>query len=236
MHQPLRGALSIRSAILTAIQADTDSNILSTPFTVTLDNQPARLQVGQEIPITTGEQVGTDFTNTFRTVERQEVGVILEVTPQISEDDTVVLEITQEVSSINGALTTVNQEFVTNKASVSTKALADDGGIIVLGGLIDDNRQLTENKVPFLGDIPIAGNLFKSSSRATTKTTLIIFIKPTIMRDKATAEQVTQRKYNLAREQQMLKNQGEEPAIDILIQEYLGKDPAVLPAPIYPEN
>ncbi len=223
------------AAILTAIEADTDSNILSTPFTVTLDNKPARLQVGQEIPITVGEQVGTDFTNTFRQVERQEVGVILEVTPQISEGDSVRLEIVQEVSSINGALTSVNQEFVTNKAIVSTTALADDGEILVLGGLIDDNRQITENKVPLLGDIPIAGNLFKSSSRADRKSTLMVFIKPTILRDKATAEAVTARKYDYARQQQLLKNRNEKPSIDLLVEQYLGADPASLPTPTYDE-
>ncbi len=223
------------AAILTAIEADTDSNILSTPFTVTLDNEAARLQVGQEIPITTGEQVGADFSNTFRTVERQEVGVILEVTPQISEDNTIRLEITQEVSSINGALTSVNQDFATNKASVTTTAVADNGAILVLGGLIDDNRQLTERKVPFLGDIPIAGNLFKSSSRSTTKSTLMIFIKPTILRDKATAEAVTARKYDYARQQQLLKSKNERPSIDLLVEEYLGMDPDRLPSPNYDE-
>ncbi|WP_306253959.1 secretin N-terminal domain-containing protein [Parvularcula sp. IMCC14364] len=227
---------TIFGAILTAIEADTDSNILSTPFTVTLDNQPARLQVGQEIPITTGEQTGTDFSNTFRTVERQEVGIILEVTPQISDGDTIRLEITQEVSSINGALTSVNQEFVTNKASVSTTANADNGSILVLGGLIDDNRQITENKVPFLGDIPIAGNLFKSSARSTTKSTLMIFIKPTILRDEATARRVTARKYDYVREQQLLKSRNEKPSIDRLVEEYLSVDPDILPAPVYEEQ
>ena len=224
------------AAILTAVQNDTDSNVLSTPFAVTLDNQTARLQVGQEIPITTGESLGQDFSNTFRTVERQEVGVILEVTPQINDGDTIKLDITQEVSSINGALTASNSDFVINKAEVTTSALADDGEILILGGLIDDNRQLSETKVPFLGDIPLAGKLFQSSSRNNTKSTLMVFIKPTILRDRLTAERATSRKYEYARRQQMLKDAKGQPSIDLLVEEYLGIAPETLPAPAYTDT
>lgn len=223
------------AAILTAVQADTDSNVLSTPFAVTLDNQTARLQVGQEIPVTTGESLGQDLGNTFRTVERQEVGVILEVTPQINEGDTIMLDITQEVSSINGALTASNSDFVINKAKVTTKALADNGEILILGGLIDDNRQLSETKVPFLGDVPVLGRLFKSSSRNNTRSTLMVFIKSTILRDKETAVRATSRKYEYIRRQQILKDAKGQASIDLLVEEYMGTDPADIPAPAYSE-
>jgi general secretion pathway protein D len=221
------------AAILTAIQTDTDSNILSTPFAITLDNQTARLQVGQEIPVTSGEALGADLNNTFRQVERKEVGIILEVTPQISEGDTVRLDITQEISSINGALTALNSDIVTNKAVVTTSALADDQEILVLGGLIDDDIQITQNKVPVLGDIPGAGFLFRGTSSTNNKGTLMVFIKPTILRDKVTAAAATQRKYDYARRQQMIKQANEQPAIDLLVEEYLGVDPESLPTPNY---
>ncbi|GGD00075.1 type II secretion system secretin GspD [Aquisalinus flavus] len=223
------------AAILTAVQNDTQSNILSTPFAVTLDNQTARLSVGQEIPVTTGEAVGNDLENAFRQVERQEIGVILEVTPQINEGNTVRMQIIQEVSSVNGALTQANRDFVTNKSVVETTAVAEDGEVLILGGLIDDNSQLSESKVPLLGDIPIAGNLFKGTSRTNRKSTLMVFIKPTILRDRRTSEAVTARKYNYARQQQLLKTDGEVPPIDILIEDFLGAAPAGVTSPVIEE-
>ncbi|NHK29071.1 type II secretion system secretin GspD [Parvularcula flava] len=223
------------AAILTAVQNDTQSNILSTPFAVTLDNQTARLSVGQEIPVTTGEAVGNDLENAFRQVERQEIGVILEVTPQINEGNTVRMQIIQEVSSVNGALTQANRDFVTNKSVVETTAVAEDGEVLILGGLIDDNSQLSESKVPLLGDIPVAGNLFKGTSRTNRKSTLMVFIKPTILRDRRTSEAVTARKYNYARQQQLLKMDGEVPPIDILIEDFLGAAPAGVSSPVIEE-
>jgi len=223
------------AAILTAVQNDTQSNILSTPFAVTLDNQTARLSVGQEIPVTTGEAVGDDLQNAFRQVERQEIGVILEVTPQINEGNTVRMQIVQEVSSVNGALTQANRDFVTNKSVVETTAVAEDGEVLILGGLIDDNSQLSESKVPLLGDIPVAGNLFKGTSRTNRKSTLMVFIKPTILRDRRTSEAVTARKYNYARQQQLLKMDGEVPPIDIVIEDFLGAAPAGVTSPVIEE-
>ena len=219
------------AAVLTAVQNDTQSNVLSTPFTVTLDNQTARLSVGQEIPVTTGEAVGDDLQNAFRNVERQEIGVILEVTPQINEGNTVRMQIVQEVSSVNGALTQANRDFVTNKSVVETVAQAEDGEVLILGGLIDDNTQLSESKVPLLGDIPVAGNLFKGSSRTNRKSTLMVFIKPTILRDRATSEAVTARKYNYARQQQLMRMEGEVPPIDLVIEDFLGTAPEGVTSP-----
>lgn len=214
------------AAILTAIESDTDSNVLSTPFAVTLDNQTALLSVGQEIPVTVGETVGTELSNTFRQVERKEVGIILEVTPQISEGNTIRMNIRQEVSSINGALSNLNSEFVTNKASVSTAAIAEDGEILVLGGLIDDNVQNTTNKVPVLGDLPVAGALFRGTSRSQRKSTLMVFIRPTIMRDRATAEAATARKYDYMRQQKLKRANGKEPDLNQLFLDRVGAIPS----------
>jgi general secretion pathway protein D len=224
---------NVYGAILNALQSDTDSNVLSTPSVVTLDNKPARLSKGQEIPVTVGEAVGDNLTNAFRTVERLEVGIILEVTPQINEGNAVLLEISGEISSISGALTGANGDFVTNKTTISTMTLAEDGEILVLGGLIDSDQQLNESKVPFLGDIPLAGGLFRSSSRSSRRSTLIIFIRPTIIRNADTARSVTARKYEYVRQRQQEFRLRDKPEIDAIINEYLGKEPEGVPSPVY---
>ncbi len=197
---------NIFGGILTALKNDRDSNILSTPSVVTVDNQTARLQVGQEIPITTGEAVGNDFQNAFRTVDRQEVGIILEVTPQINEGDSVTMELIQEISSIAGPIISSSTDLITNKREISTTALVDDGEILVIGGLIDDQRELAEEKVPLLGDIPLMGNLFKQSSRERRRRNLMVFIRPTIIRDKETARAATDRKFDYIRAREILNS------------------------------
>lgn len=197
---------NIFGGILTALKNDVDSNVLSTPSVVTLNNATARLQVGQEIPITTGETTGSDFTNTFRTVSREQVGVILEVTPQINDGDTVMMEITQEISSIAGPITTTSTDLITNKREITTTALVDDGDILVIGGLIDDTRTESSEKVPLLGDIPGVGNLFKSSSKERRRQNLMVFIRPTIIRDQGTAQAATRRKFDYLRARELLRD------------------------------
>ncbi|MCG8443020.1 MAG: type II secretion system secretin GspD, partial [Caulobacterales bacterium] len=169
--------------ILNALQTDTESNILSTPSILTLDNAAASILVGQEIPITTGEVLGADNTNPFRTVERKDVGVQLEVLPQINDGDSITLDIRQEVSSISASASTLTTDLVTNKREISTTVLADHGEVIVLGGLIETAESLIESKIPILGDIPLAGRLFSSRGREQTRTNLMVFIRPTIIRD-----------------------------------------------------
>ena len=169
--------------IVNALETDEDSNILSTPFVTTLDNVPATFLVGQEIPITTGETLGTANLNAFRTFERQEVGIQLDVLPQISEGDVIRLEIEQIVSSISGVLTSAAGDFVLNKREITTTVLANDGEIIVLGGLVQDDEQITVAKVPILGDIPVAGKLFQSKGKTRNKTNLMVFLRPTIIRN-----------------------------------------------------
>jgi len=174
---------TVFSAILNAVEADVDSNILSTPFVTTLDNVPATFLVGQEIPITTGQTLGADNSNPFNTVERQDVGIKLDVTPQISEGDVVRLEIAQEVSSVD-AIADVGLigDFVINTSEITTTVLADNREIIVLGGLIQDDEEFSAEQVPVLGDIPFLGNLFKAQSKSRVKTNLMVFLRPTILR------------------------------------------------------
>lgn len=217
--------------ILTALEQDIFSNILSTPHVMTMDNEPASIIVGQEVPITTGEVVGSDFVNPFRTVERRDVGIQLEVKPQINEGDTVRLTIRQEVSSVLGPASAQSQELVFNKREIATTVTVDDGEIIVLGGLIEDNERVSLQKVPFLGNIPLLGALFRSESKSRAKTNLMVFLRPTIIRDKATARAATDRKYDLMRAEDLLRRDGGPSALDGFMREVIG----VAPAPQQPE-
>ncbi len=189
------------SAIVTALESDKDSNILSTPFVTTLDNKPARFVVGQEIPITTGESLGSNNINPFRTFERKEVGIKLDVLPQISQGDVIRLEIKQEVSSISGAVSTISSDFITNKREIETTVLANDGEIIVLGGLIQDDEQINIEKVPLLGDAPVIGNLFRSKSNSRVRQNLMVFLRPRIIRDQSDARPLTQSRLNHIRQE-----------------------------------
>lgn len=221
--------------LLTAIKKDDTSNVLSTPSIVTLDNQEASLSVGQEIPITTGEAVSDNLDNAFRTVSRQEVGVILEVTPQINEGGTVTLEITQETSSIAGPIIDTSTDLITNKREIKTTALVDDGDILVIGGLIDDQQFTREDKVPFLGDLPVAGNLFKTSSRSKMRRNLMVFIRPTILRDKETAQAATRKKMDYLKAKELLYTGEARSGLEKLIDQVTGVAP-VEPAPNADEN
>ena len=185
--------------IVNALETDEDSNILSTPFVTTLDNVPATFLVGQEIPITTGESLGTSNLNAFRTFERQEVGIQLDVLPQISDGDVIRLEINQIVSSISGVLTSTSGDFVLNKREITTTVLANDREVIVLGGLIQDDEQITVAKVPILGDIPIVGKLFQSKGNSRNKTNLMVFLRPTIIRTALDAQSLTEERLNQVR-------------------------------------
>lgn len=175
--------------ILNAVQNDDESNILSTPHITTLDNQTASILVGQNIPITTGEALGSDNQNPFRTIQREDIGVQLKVTPQISDGETIKLSLYQEVSSIFDA---VAGEFITNKRTIETTVLADNGEIVVLGGLIEGTERVAESKVPLLGDVPLVGRAFSSTSRERVRTNLVVFIRATIVRDAAGSRALAQ--------------------------------------------
>lgn len=183
-------------ALLRALQTDQNTNILSTPNIVTLDNEEAELIVGQNLPFVTGSFTGTGSTNPnnpFQTIERQDVGLTLKVTPQINEGDTVQMVIEQEVSSVIPG--TFEQGIATRKRSIKTSVLVDDGGILILGGLIADEVSDTESKVPLLGDIPIIGFLFRTENTTKSKQNLMVFLRPTILRDHKDATFVTNEKY-----------------------------------------
>ncbi len=187
-------------AVVQAVSTDTNSNILATPHLTTMDNEEAFFIVGQEVPIITGTSVGSNNSNPFTTVERQEIGIKLKVTPQINEGDAVQLTLEQEVSSVSGA---TSVDISINKREIKTTVIVDDGGTIVLGGLIDEDVQESISKVPLLGDIPIIGHLFKTTSTSKRKRNLMVFLRPTIVRDGVTMNEISHRKYNYMRAQQL---------------------------------
>ena len=184
------------AVILNLIAQDSDSNVLSTPSIMTLDNEQASIVVGQEIPITTGETLSATNNNPFRSVSRQEIGVKLQVKPQINEGNAVKLYIKQEVSSIFGPIGSTSTDLITNKRQIETTVLVEDGETIVLGGLIDEDVQESIKKVPILGDIPLLGRLFKSTSITRKKRNLMVFLRPTIVKDAEQIRIISNRKYN----------------------------------------
>tara|TARA_B100001063_G_scaffold91810_1_gene85442 strand:- start:7915 stop:9768 length:1854 start_codon:yes stop_codon:yes gene_type:complete len=189
--------------IINAIAQDTNSNILSTPSILAMDNEPANLIIGQEIPITTGESLGNSNANPFRTTSRQEVGIKLEILPQINEGNSVILNIKQEVSGVAGVITS-GIDLITNKRVIETTVLVDNEQIIVLGGLIDEDTQETISKVPILGSIPLIGKLFQSSSSTVVQKNLMVFLKPTIIIDSDISNNLSIDKYNYIKARQIL--------------------------------
>jgi general secretion pathway protein D len=187
------------NVILQALASTTGANLLSTPSIITLDNEEAKIVVGQNVPFRTGSfsTQNAGVSNPFTTIERQDIGITLKVMPQIHEGNLVKMNIEQEVSSI--APTTVQTsgaaDIVTNKRTIQTKVLAEDGETIVLGGLIEDDISEIDSKVPLLGDIPVLGSLFGSKSHSSTKKNLLVFLRPTVLRGSEQMAGVTQRGY-----------------------------------------
>lgn len=225
------GRDGVFGAIINAVKSDTTSNLLQVPNVTTLDNLPARILVGQEVPVTTGQALSQNFDNAFRTVQRENVGIGLDVRPQVSAGGTVKLFLHQTVSSIAGPVSNDNSDLVLNKREFQTTLTVDDGQIAVIGGLLDDNERRTIEKVPLLGDIPALGQLFRSKSRTRDKTNLIVFIRPTIIRSSEDADAVTERRYGYVRATQGAGNPDQEPSIDELVRDYMG---AALPLPLAP--
>ncbi len=196
--------------LLRALQGDTSTNIVSTPMLVTMDNEEAEITVGQEVPFLTGqfsERGGTNGgLNPFQTIDRRDVGVTLKITPRINEGNAVELAIEQEVSSISGT-TGGAVDLVTNRRSLKTRVIAEDGQIIVLGGLIDDEVRESSQRVPVLGSIPVLGRLFRYDSTTRTKRNLMVFIRPGILREGLDAARYTSEKYNYMRAMQIYEGQ-----------------------------
>jgi general secretion pathway protein D len=191
--------------LASAMQTDANTNILSTPNLMMLDNEEAKIVIGSNVPFITGSQNGTAANpNPFVTIERKDVGLTLKIKPQISEGGTVKMLISQEVSSVDNSTLSSVQGITTNKRSIDTTVLVDNGQTLVLGGLIQDNVTKTEYKVPLLGDIPILGWLFRYETRNSNKTNLMVFIKPTILRSASAANGLTQDRYEYIRNQQGL--------------------------------
>ena len=198
--------------LLNALTIDSKTNVLSTPSLLTLDNQEAEIVVGQNVPFITGQYTSTgttgSVTNPFQTIQREDVGIKLIVKPQINEGDTIQLEIQQEVSSINASSLNTS-DIITNKRTIKTTVIVENGHVIVLGGLIDDDLQQITQKIPFFGDLPLIGGLFRSNSTKKIKRNLMIFLHPVIIRDAESEKFISTHKYNYMRSKQLeQKSQG----------------------------
>ena len=201
------GSYYTLGALARALDSTTGTNILSTPNLVTLDNEEAKIVVGQNVPFITGSftNTGTATTSPFQTIERKDVGTTLRIKPQIGENGTVRMTIYQESSSVatTTAVGTDNAGPTTNKRSIESTIVVDDGQIIVLGGLIEDNYTSNRSKVPLLGDIPFLGALFRSENRTRKRTNLMVFLRPVVMRDQAGSNKISLDRYDFIRGQQL---------------------------------
>jgi general secretion pathway protein D len=212
-------------AVMNLLASDANTNILSTPTLVTLDNEEAEIVIGENVPFVTGSFSSTGAndgaTNPFQTIQREDVGLTLKIKPQINEGDALRLEIEQEVSNIADSVAGA-ADIVTNKRSIKTNVMVDDGQVVVLGGLIEEKIGESVQKVPFLGDIPFLGALFRSKTADVTKTNLMVFIHPVILRDASVTQSYTNSKYNYIRALQM---QQDEDGVNMIP----GKQHPVLP-------
>lgn len=217
--------------IINAVKNDTGSSLLSTPSVLTLDNEEARILVGQEVPVTTGEALGSNNENPFRTIDREDVGIQLTVRPQINSGGGVTLAIKQEVSSVNGTVSTRSDELVLNKREIQTNVVVDDGAIVALGGLLDHSDESRSEKIPLLGDIPVLGALFRSTSRSRSKTNLMVFLRPTIIRDSAAAQRLTGARYDYLRNSPLHGDPSALTELDAVVRDYLRSTPPSAPSP-----
>jgi len=210
LGQKRNGVLAL-GALARFLQKDGDANVLSTPNLLTLDNEEAKIVIGQNVPFVTGQYTANNSTNgavnPFQTIERKDVGLTLRVKPQISEGGTVKLQIFQEVSSIDRT-SSATTGLITNKRSIESSVLVEDGSIVVLGGLLQDDTSNSQEKVPGLGDLPIFGNVFRSEARSRKKTNLMVFLRPVVVRDGAATEALSLGRY----EQMRMNQQSFQPA------------------------
>jgi general secretion pathway protein D len=230
-HQNGAGAFTL-GALANFLQSTGDGNVLSTPTLLTLDNEEAKIVVGQNVPFVTGQYTNANTSNgsvnPFTTVERKDVGLTLRVKPQISEDGTIKLSIYQEVSSIQaGTLNNLNGP-TTNKRSIESTVLVDNGNIVVLGGLLQDNYSANQQKVPGLGDVPLLGTLFRSDTRERTKTNLMVFLRPVIVRSADESRALSLDRYDMMRDVQ----RAAQPAPSITVP--VNGAPVMAPPPAQP--
>jgi general secretion pathway protein D len=220
----------VLSSLATFLQQNGEGNVLSTPTLLTLDNEEAKIVVGQNVPFVTGQYTNNNTTNgsvnPFQTVERKDVGLTLKVKPQISETGTVKLTIFQEVSSVVPNSVGSTTGLITNKRSIESNVLVDDGSIIVLGGLLSDEYSGAGSQVPLFGDIPVIGWLFKSESRSRTKKNLMVFLRPVVVRDAAASDALSNNRY----QQMMGLQQNAQPGFNPVLGS--GNSPVLPPAPV----
>ena len=231
------------AAIARMLQSQTNTNIVSTPNLITLDNEEAKIIVGSNVPFITGQftQTGGSTTNPFQTIERKDVGITLRIKPQVGENGTVRMVIFQESSSVSDKVApgTSNAGPSTDKRSIESTVVVDDGAILVLGGLIEDKFTERKSKVPLLGDIPFVGQLFRSESRTKTRTNLMVFLRPIVMRDADSVNKLSLDRYDLIRARQQgaqptphpMLPVGEMPVIPPIVPPEQPKPAAPLPAP-----
>ena len=204
------------AALINALASDAGTNIVGTPVLVTMDNEEAEIKVGQEVPFITGQYTNTGATggatsvNPFQTIQREQVGLTLKLTPQINEGDAVLLKIEQELSALQANVRGA-ADLITSNRTITTSVIVEDGGTLVLGGLIQEDLNETQQRVPILGSLPLIGQLFRMDSVTKKKTNLMVFIKPTILRDNAQAAFETNAKYNYVRNQQLALNPDKVP-------------------------
>ncbi len=226
--------------LVNMLESNSNANILSTPTLLTMDNNEAMISVGQNVPFVTGSFTntgGNGGTNPFQTIQREDVGITLTVTPHVNEGDKVIMDIEQEISSIDAGAPLRSSDLITNQRKVKTQVMASDSEVIVLGGMFRDDIQEGERRVPFLGDIPGLGRLFRSSTNKVTKANLMIFIRPTIVRDDETLNGATAEKYRYIHQLQDMQK-GERPLqIDEgLMQKLQGLESYNLTIPDMPEK
>lgn len=200
---PGLGTITNLGVLAHALESDANGNILSKPNLLTLDNEEAKIVIGQNVPFITGQYAqtgGAASISPFQTIERKDVGLTLKVKPQISESNTIKLQIYQEVSSVSDTANSAG--ITTNKRSIETSVIVDDGNIIVLGGLIEDRQTETTSRVPVLGNLPVVGNLFKTQGRGHKKTNLMVFLRPYVMRDANASNTITNDRYEYIRNQE----------------------------------
>ena len=226
------GAL-VLGALARFIQTNGNGNVLSTPNLLTLDNEEAKIVIGQNVPFVTGQYTNNNTSggtvNPFQTIERKDVGLTLKVKPQISENGTVKMQIFQEVSSIDTKSATT-AGLITNKRSIESSVLVEDGSIVVLGGLLQDDYTNSQEKVPGLGDLPFFGNLFRSETRKRNKTNLMVFLRPVVMRDAAATESLSVNRYEQMRGNQMNSQPAPSTAVPVNAAPVMPELPATSPA------
>ena len=229
------GGVYVLGFLARFLQTNGDANILSTPNLLTLDNEEAKIVIGQNVPFVTGQYTNANSgtggsVNPFQTIERKDVGLTLRVKPQISENGTVRMQIFQEVSSVDPASRTDPSGITTNKRSIESNVLVEDGGVIVLGGLLQDEYSGNQDKVPGVGDVPVFGNLFKSEARTRRKSNLMVFLRPVVVRDAAQADELSLDRYDLMRGLQ----EGGQPIQSSVVPVNSGPVMPPLPRPVAP--